>query len=60
MNKPSRPNPIPAWTEAPAPDTPPEPGYDAWLATEIAAGMDDLKAGRVTALADLRKELGLE
>ncbi len=60
MNTQAKPNPSPIWTDAPVSDAIPVPGYEAWLEGEIAAGLDDLSAGRVTPLADLRKELGLE
>ena len=60
MNKPSTSNPIPDWTDTPATPATPAPGYDAWLAADIAAGIADLNAGRTTPLALLRKDLGLE
>ena len=36
------------------------PGYDAWLAADIAAGLAEVEAGQVTPIADVRKEFGLE
>ena len=48
------------WHAPPGPTDAPAPGYDAWLAAELAAGIADLDAGRVTPLEDVRKEFGLE
>jgi hypothetical protein len=57
MNKPAASLPSPLWTAA---DATPAPGYDAWLAQELAAGTADLDAGKLTALTEIRKEFGLE
>lgn len=48
------------WHEPPVPTDAPVPGYDAWLETELAAGIADSDASRVTSLDDIRKEFGLE
>ena len=48
------------WHSAPSPKDAPVPGHDAWLETELAAGIADSDAGRVTALVDVRKEFGLD
>ena len=37
-----------------------EPGYDEWLAAEIAAGLAELDAGKVTPLDDVKREFGQE
>jgi hypothetical protein len=60
MNKPANPAHVREWTDAPDGDAPPVAGYDAWLEQDIAAGLADLKAGKTTPLADIRKEFGLE
>lgn len=59
MNKPSDTQPAYQWTAAPATDVPLVAGYEAWLAKDIAAGVGDLDAGKVTPLADVREEFGL-
>jgi hypothetical protein len=60
MNKPSDTQPAHQWTAALATDVQRVAGYDAWLAKDIAAGVADLDAGKITPLADVRKEFGLE
>ena len=60
MNKSATPNDISEWVNAPPSDTSAVPGYDDWLAQDIAAGLADLDAGNATPLADIRKDLGLE
>ena len=60
MNKPAKTSDIHEWTGAPAADAAPAAGYDAWLQEDIAAGLADVKAGKVTPLATIRKEFGLE
>ena len=57
MNKPTTPLPSVLWT---LPEVAPAPGYDAWLAAELAFGMADLNAGKIVPLADIRKEFDLE
>jgi hypothetical protein len=37
----------------------PEPGYDEALEADLAAGLEDIKAGRVVPLEDVFKEFGL-
>lgn len=49
----------PAPPEPPSDDARPEPGYDAWLAEEIAAGCAELDAGDWITLDELRQSLGL-
>ena len=40
-------------------DTDPYPlGYNEWLSADIAAGLDDLAAGRFVSLEDIRSEFG--
>lgn len=60
MNRPTPPASLPEWTAAPQGDASPAPGYDAWLAQDIATGLADLNAGRFASLTDIRKEFGLE
>ena len=60
MNKPAKLTDIREWTDAPAKDAAPAPGYEAWLEQDIAAGLADLKAGKTIPLATIRKEFGLE
>ena len=48
------------WHQPPGPTDVPVLGYDAWLEAELAAGIADLDAGRVTPLEDVRKEFGIE
>ena len=38
----------------------PGAGYDDWLKAELAFGLADVQAGRVTLLDKVRKEFGLE
>ena len=57
MNKPTAPTASTLWTAA---NATPAPDYDAWLAAELAAGIVELDAGKLTSLADIRKEFGLE
>jgi len=42
------------------PNEQPQPGYDEYVRRKIAQGLADVEAGRVTSLADVRKEFGLE
>ena len=42
------------------PDDLPEPGYEEWLAEEIAAGIAELDAGQSKTLDAVMTELGLE
>lgn len=42
------------------PDDLPEPGYEEWLAEEIAAGIAELDAGQSVTLDAVMRELGLE
>jgi hypothetical protein len=51
---------IDRWLKPPAPGDQPEPGYEAWLAEEIAAGIAELDAGKGIPAADVWKSLGLE
>ena len=60
MNKAAKTSDIREWTDAPVKDSVPVAGYEAWLEQDIAAGLADLKAGRTTPIATIRKEFGLE
>lgn len=51
---------IDRWIKPDGPEVQPEPGYDEWLAAEIAAGIAELDAGKVVTLGALKKEFGLE
>ena len=48
---------IRAWIEPPSPDDAPEDGYEEWLEEEIARGLADAKAGRLTPLSEVKKQL---
>ncbi|MGP3699443.1 hypothetical protein [Rhodobacter sp. NSM] len=48
------------WLKPARPEDAAEPGYDAWLEAEIAAGTAELDAGRVATLEQVKKEFGLE
>lgn len=48
------------WHQPPEPADTTVPGYEAWLAAEIAAGIAEVAAGKVTSLEQVRKEFGLE
>ncbi|GHC54800.1 hypothetical protein [Neogemmobacter tilapiae] len=60
MNKQAPLNAVEEWTEAAAAVAPSVAGYEAWLQAELVQGEADLDAGKTVALADLRKDLGLE
>ena len=60
MNKQSNPKLAAEWTHTPSSDSKPVPGYEAWLAADIAAGLAEIADGKTTPLADVRKEFGLE
>lgn len=60
MNKQSNPKLAAEWTDAPAADDEPVVGYEAWLAADVAAGLAEIAEGKITPLADVRKEFGLE
>jgi hypothetical protein len=60
MNKPAQPADITPWIAPPTAEAAPVPGYDAWLAADIAAGLAEVEAGTATPIADVRKEFGLE
>jgi predicted transcriptional regulator len=47
-------------TTPPATDGVPEPGYDKWLKGEIAEGLADIEAGRVTPAEAVWNELNIE
>jgi hypothetical protein len=53
-----KPNPAPASesTTPPAPQVVPEPGYDKWLEREIAEGLADIEAGRVSPAEEVWSE----
>lgn len=48
------------WIKSPPPDERPEPGYDEWLATDIAAGIAELDAGKGILANEVWRSLGLE
>lgn len=48
------------WIKSPPPDERPEPGYDEWLATDIAAGIAELDAGKGIPANEVWRSLGLE
>lgn len=48
------------WHLPSEPTDTPVPGYEAWLVAEIAAGLAEVAAGKVTPLDEVRKEFGLE
>ena len=48
------------WHQPPVEADQPVVGYDDWLATELASGLADVQAGRVTSLDKVRKEFGVE
>ena len=58
----TKPKPVPASdvTAPPAPDAAPEPGYGDWLKAEIAKGVADIEAGRVTSAKKVWIELDIE
>ena len=58
----TKPKPAPAsdLTAPPAPDAVPEPGYGNWLKAEIAEGLADIEAGRVTPAKEVWSELDIE
>lgn len=55
--KPRRSDP---WVNPPSPAEEPGPEYEAYVREKIARGQADIKAGRVTPIEEVRKELGLE
>ncbi|ULB12150.1 hypothetical protein ORIO_20310 (plasmid) [Cereibacter azotoformans] len=48
------------WLKPGLPEDQPEPGYEEWLAAEIAAGIAELDAGKGIPAEEVWKELGLE
>ena len=58
MNRQAKVGPAePAWQ---ATDGPPEPGHDEYVREAIAEGLEDIRAGRVSPIEQVWKELGLE
>ena len=55
-----RPADIEGWTKPAIPDGPPEPGYEAWLAGEIADGLAELDAGEGVPAEEVWRAFGLE
>ncbi|WP_333815747.1 hypothetical protein [Tabrizicola sp.] len=51
---------IDRWLKPDGPEVKPEPGYDEWLAAEIAAGLAELDAGKGIPAAEVWRSLGLE
>jgi hypothetical protein len=60
MNKPAPPLDLREWIDPPAAGDTPVAGYDAWLQADIAAGLDDIKSGKILSQSAIRKEFGLE
>ncbi len=58
----TKPKPVPAsdFTTPATPKVVPEPGYDKWLEREIAEGLADIEAGRVTPAKEVWSELDIE
>ena len=58
----TKPKSVPAsdMTTPPATNGVPEPGYDKWLKGEIAEGLADIEAGRVTPANEIWSELDIE
>ncbi len=58
----TKPKPAPAsdYSTPPATHGVPEPGYDKWLKGEIAEGLADIEAGRVTPAKEVWSELDIE
>ncbi len=52
--------PVPASGLTAPPDAAPEPGYGNWLKAEIAEGLADIEAGRVTPAKEIWSELDIE
>ena len=49
---------IDRWLKPDGPEVQPEPGYDEWLAAEIAEGIAELDAGKGIPIAEVWKSLG--
>jgi hypothetical protein len=60
MNIPANSTEVRAWIDPPSGDDRPVPGYDEWVAKDIAAGLQDFKVGKVHSHDAIRKEFGLE
>ena len=48
------------WIKPPLTEEPPQAGYDEWLATDIAAGIAELDAGKGIPADEVWRSLGLE
>lgn len=48
------------WIKPAAPDEQSEPGYDEWLAADIAVGAAELDAGKGRPADEVWRSLGLE
>ena len=59
MNTRPPPADLDRWLRPDRPGDAPDPGYDAWLEAELAAGLEDVSAGRVVPIEDVLKEFGL-
>ena len=47
------------WLRPDQPGDAPDPGHDEWIGAERAAGLEDIKAGRVIPAEDFWKSFGL-
>ena len=56
----TKPKPVPASGLTEPPDAAPEPGYGNWLKAEIAAGLEDIEAGRTTPAKEVWSELDID
>jgi hypothetical protein len=59
MNRQLPPADLDRWLRPDQPGDAPDHGYDEWLEAELAAGLEDIRAGRVVPLEDVLKEFGL-
>ena len=60
MNTQPPPDDLDRWLRPDQPGDAADPGYDSWLEAELAAGLEDVRAGRVVPLEVVLKEFGLE
>ena len=59
MNTQPPPADLDRWLRPDLPGEMPEPGYDEALEADLAAGLEDIKAGRVIPAEDFWKHFGL-
>ena len=60
MNTQPPPADLDRWLRPDRPGDVPDPGYDEALEADLAAGLEDVRAGRVVPLEVVLKEFGLE